>query len=131
AATSRTITRSIWHAVTGVPSSPRRHPRSGVPAPVAVSSSGLGERSQRLLEALLLGAILRPVAAAQRLLGAVVDLERALRGAADGGRPGGPRRARRRRADRGRDRGRPAPEDPRPGPLERRLHRDLVAVGHA
>src|SRR5437870_7202848 len=89
------------------------------------------EGAQRLLQLLLLSAVLCPITAAQGLLRAGVDLERAL-----AERPHAARQIDRRWRGRrlaGRGRGRPAAEDLDECLLERRLHGDLVAIddGHA
>src|SRR5712692_1006638 len=86
-------TKDGWKVFEAMPDG-GRVPRQAPPAPhrrtryknVGAGSlpPGLGEGTQGFFEALLLGAVLGPVAAAQRLLRAVIDLQRALRRGADG-----------------------------------------------
>src|SRR5206468_7016820 len=96
------------------------------PPPTEVLAGGFAEGAQRLFQALLLGSVGRPVPAPQRVLGTVPDLPRPL-----------PELTRRRRVERRRGR-RPrsarrargvTADDAGERLLERRLHRDLVAVG--
>src|SRR4029450_12083194 len=99
--------------------------RSGSP-----SLLRLGEGAERLFQALLLGPVGRPVTTPQRVLGACPDLQSPLTELARA-RGAAARRAPSRLRGRGGGRRRccaPA-EDPRERLLERRLHRDLVAVG--